>query len=69
MLLIGIRSDILFYPGRLREMHCRLKEVGVDSTYWEMDSEYGHDAFLVEQQKMIPPLEAFMARLDADRDC
>jgi homoserine O-acetyltransferase/O-succinyltransferase len=62
VLLIGIRSDILFYPHHVREMDERLRGVGVDSTYWEMDSDYGHDAFLVEQEKMIPPLAEFMAR-------
>lgn len=62
-LLIGIRSDILFYPRHIREMHRRLLAACVDSTYWEMDSEYGHDAFLVEQEKMIPPLQEFMGRL------
>jgi homoserine O-acetyltransferase/O-succinyltransferase len=40
-----------------------LRAAGVDSAYWEMDSDYGHDAFLVEQEKMIPPLSAFMSRL------
>jgi len=63
VLLIGIRSDILFYPKYLKEMHKRFLDAGVDCTYWEMDSDYGHDAFLVEQEKMIPALEEFMARI------
>lgn len=62
-LFIGIRSDILFYPQHIREMQSHLLRLGKDATYWEMDSEYGHDAFLVEQEKMIPPLQAFLARL------
>jgi homoserine O-acetyltransferase len=60
LLLVGIRSDILFYPYVLREMHAHLVALGKDSTYWEMDSEYGHDAFLVEQQKLAEPLRAFL---------
>src|SRR5579871_1035703 len=63
VLLIGIRSDILFNTPRIREMHADLQRLGVDSTYWEMDSEYGHDAFLVEQEKLISPLNQFLARL------
>lgn len=65
VLLIGIRSDILFYPHRIRAMHESLLRLGIASTYWEMDSDYGHDAFLVEQEKMIPPLREFLASLDA----
>lgn len=63
-LLIGIRSDILFYPHHIQEMHRQMLELGIDVSYWEMDSDYGHDAFLVEQEKMIPPLLEFMNRID-----
>jgi homoserine O-acetyltransferase len=64
VLLIGIRSDILFYTHHIIEMHQHLIRAGVNSTYWEMDSEYGHDAFLVEQEKMIPVLKEFLDRLE-----
>jgi homoserine O-acetyltransferase len=60
-LLVGIRSDILFYPHEIRDMHASLRRLGRDTTYWELDSDYGHDAFLVEQEKMIPPLEEFLS--------
>lgn len=63
VLSIAIRSDILFYPHRIREMHDHMLAAGVDSTYWEMDSDYGHDAFLVEQDKIIEPLARFLSRL------
>ena len=62
-LLIGIRSDILFYPHHIRALHERVCQNGGDAEYWELDSDYGHDAFLVEQEKMIPPLSAFMERI------
>jgi len=67
VLHVAIRSDILFYPHHIREMHEAMLRLGIDSTYWEMDSDYGHDAFLVEQEKMIPILEAFMERLETAR--
>jgi homoserine O-acetyltransferase len=62
--LIGIRSDILFYPQHIRKMNEELREIGAHSDYWEMDSDYGHDAFLVEQEKMISPLLAFMRSIE-----
>src|SRR5262249_47313490 len=34
VLLIGIRSDILFYTHHIIEMHEHLLSAGVDSTYW-----------------------------------
>jgi homoserine O-acetyltransferase len=60
-LLIAIRGDILFYPHEIRDMHASLQRLGKDSAYWEMDSDYGHDAFLVEQEKMIEPLGEFLS--------
>src|SRR5207248_7670380 len=63
VLLIGIRSDILFYPGHIRRMDALMRRAGVNSCYKEIDSDYGHDAFLVEQEKIIAPLEGFLATL------
>jgi homoserine acetyltransferase len=45
-------------------MNEELREIGAHSDYWEMDSDYGHDAFLVEQEKMISPLLAFMRSIE-----
>jgi homoserine O-acetyltransferase len=63
VLLIGIRSDILFYPGHIRRMDVQMRRAGVSSCYREIDSDYGHDAFLVEQEKIIAPLEEFLTTL------
>ncbi len=63
VLLIGIQSDILFYPTRVRRLNEHLQRAGVRSVYAEIESEYGHDAFLVEQEKLVPPLESFLATL------
>ncbi len=66
VLLIGIRGDILFYPQTIQRLNANLCAAGVDSNYWEIDSGYGHDAFLVEQEKMIPALAEFLARVEAE---
>lgn len=64
VLLIGIRSDILFDPRQIRLMNEHLVRAGVRSEYWEIDSDYGHDAFLVEQEKMAKPIRGLLATLE-----
>ncbi len=63
VLSIGIRSDILFDPRQIRQIDEHLRRVGVRTAYWEIDSDYGHDAFLAEQEKMAAPLHAFLSTL------
>jgi homoserine O-acetyltransferase len=41
-----------------------LKRVGVDATYFEIDSENGHLASGVDADKWAPALRAFMAKLE-----
>jgi len=59
-LLIAIRSDFLFPPEAVRKTVNDLREAGVRAAYWEMDSAYGHDAFLEEQAKLEAPVRAFL---------
>ena len=66
MLLIGISSDILYPPEQLRGLDAQLKRQNIDSTFWRLESNYGHDAFLVEQEKMIPVLRRFMESLPTE---
>jgi len=63
-LLIGIRSDFLFPPASIRRTVEELRAAGVCAKYWEMDSDYGHDAFLEEQTKLQEPLRKFLRELD-----
>lgn len=62
-LVIGISSDDLFPVRETHEMIERMVKRGVDITSFIVDSSYGHDAFLVEYQKMLPPLRTFMENL------
>jgi homoserine O-acetyltransferase len=48
MLLMGIRSDWLYPPGTISVLKDRIKAVGKDVAYVELDSPHGHDAFLKE---------------------
>ena len=49
---IAIRSDIFFTPIENIQSNKRLRELGIDSTYFEVDSDDGHDAFLIEHEQI-----------------
>lgn len=60
-LLIGISSDDLFPVRQTEEIAQRLRELGhPDARSHIVESHYGHDAFLVEWRKMVPPIREFM---------
>ncbi len=52
LMLISFKSDMLFKNFEMKEMADTLKEIGNKNfTYIDIDSNYGHDAFLVELDK------------------
>ncbi|MBE3564752.1 MAG: homoserine O-acetyltransferase [Thermogemmatispora sp.] len=51
-LFIGIRSDFLFPAARVRWLAERVRALGGEATYVELDSPHGHDAFLKEWEQM-----------------
>lgn len=55
-LFIGIRSDFLFPAVHVRWLADQVRLVGGDSTYVELDSPHGHDAFLKEWEQMTNAL-------------
>src|SRR5258708_10955195 len=55
-LFVGIRSDFLFPAARVRWLADRVRAVGGNATYVELDSPHGHDAFLKEWQQMTDAL-------------
>ncbi|NLC10800.1 MAG: homoserine O-acetyltransferase [Firmicutes bacterium] len=57
--LLGISSDILFYPQEVRGLAVTMRREGVLSYYEELKSPHGHDAFLIE----FPQVKTFL------RDC
>lgn len=46
--VIGISTDIIFTPAEMRSLADRLP----DAEYFEIESEFGHDGFLVEHEKL-----------------
>ncbi|MBB5022716.1 homoserine O-acetyltransferase MetX [Desulfurispira natronophila] len=59
-LVVSIASDILFPAHESRELYQAMSEEGVDVTYHEMDSDVGHDGFLVDYHLLVPVVESFL---------
>jgi homoserine O-acetyltransferase len=51
-LVIAFSSDWLYPPYQSKEIVHALKGNGLDSTYLEMSSPHGHDAFLLENKDL-----------------
>ena len=51
LFLISFSGDTLFYPEEMREIKEYMNKVGGRCKLFEIDSDYGHDSFLVEIDK------------------
>ncbi|NPA82781.1 MAG: homoserine O-acetyltransferase, partial [Epsilonproteobacteria bacterium] len=51
--LISFKSDLLFLPSEMEKIYDTMKAIGKENlcSYRCIDSDYGHDAFLVEIDK------------------
>lgn len=63
LLAVGIRSDVLFPPQLSQEIVDLTREAGGHARYWELDSKWGHDAFLVDFELMADVLREFIRSL------
>lgn len=59
-LLIAFSSDWLYPPYQSKEIVRALKGNGVDSSYLEMRSSFGHDAFLLENDHLNRAVRHFL---------
>jgi homoserine O-acetyltransferase len=55
-LVISFTSDWLYPPAQSRELVRLLKRAGISATYINLDTEYGHDSFLIDN----PPFAAVL---------
>jgi len=62
-LFISFRSDWLFSPRETTELVDAMRNTGQDVEFHEIESAYGHDAFLVEYPKYSYLLERFLERV------
>jgi homoserine O-acetyltransferase/O-succinyltransferase len=63
LLVIGFTSDWLYPLRQLQEIVRACKTAGVNATYCEIDSSYGHDAFLLEVEEESHLISHFLKRV------
>jgi homoserine O-acetyltransferase len=63
VLYVISRTDRLFPPSMGQRVMERLRTAGVDATYVEIDTAYGHLASGREAEQWAPALQTFLARL------
>lgn len=51
-IVIGVPGDMLFPWALQVELHRALQAAGADSSLWKLESLYGHDAFLADQDRL-----------------
>jgi len=49
---VGIDTDILYYPSEIRGWVDAYRSAGADARYEEIRTPYGHDAFLIEFERV-----------------
>jgi homoserine O-acetyltransferase len=59
-LVISFTSDWLYPPAQSRELVRLLKRAGISATYINLDTEYGHDSFLIDNPPFAAVLRHFL---------
>jgi homoserine O-acetyltransferase/O-succinyltransferase len=64
VLVVSYSSDWLYPPAQSAEMVRALLQNSVDATYVEIQSDYGHDAFLIEVDRLASLTRDFLAKVE-----
>lgn len=64
-LWFAFSSDWLYPPQQTEELVTELQRLNKTADYHLIDSDYGHDSFLVEPEKYIPLLKKFLVQIDS----
>jgi homoserine O-acetyltransferase len=64
-LVVSFTSDWLYPTYHSKEMVSALLAVGADVTYCNLQSTWGHDAFLLEVETMTQLISDFLGRVVA----
>lgn len=60
-LVISFSSDWLFPSYQSKEIVSALRHVGAEAIYTEIQTDYGHDAFLLESEQLTSLISSFLA--------
>ena len=66
-LVVSFSSDWLYPPAQSEELVRALLQNGIDATYVGLQSDYGHDAFLLEIERVARLTRDFLAQTAAGR--
>ena len=61
--VIGVETDILFHAYQQKEIADALRENGIDTSFSNLESLMGHDAFLVDYDHFNPHVTAYFDRV------
>jgi homoserine O-acetyltransferase len=59
-LVVGFTSDWLFPPQQNRDIALALLRVGKRANYAELDTDLGHDSFLLESDELYALVRGFL---------
>ena len=62
-LIISIHSDWLYTPDQSKQIARQLMRLNKEVTYVDIDSHYGHDAFLINNPELMRILRVFLESL------
>ncbi len=65
VLAVSFSSDWLYPPAKVKEIAKAARRAGKRASYYEVSSDYGHDAFLVESEKQTPIFASFLKHQEA----
>ncbi len=68
ILVLAFKSDWLYPAEQSREIVKACKRAGVKTTFVELNSTYGHDAFLVEVEEETQVIRHFLERINHDNN-
>jgi homoserine O-acetyltransferase/O-succinyltransferase len=67
VMVIAFKSDWLYPAYQTKEIVKACKLAGLDATYCEIDSNYGHDAFLLEVEEQSHLVKYFLERVHSEK--
>ena len=66
-LVLSVSSDWLFPPSQSAELVRVLLKNDINATYLEIQSEYGHDGFLLELDRLKELIHGFLSQVESER--